>query len=696
MSEHTNKKESRLYNLPPLGIDAQGNLLRLVEFYKKYSPFTTITGWDWDAQSWNVKGVCKAQLSKSQNNQYLNFTRRNGLGPKVKTATTEMKPFYSTELADIAKCHICSKQIKAPKNYSTLQQTINGYRFLDEAIAKSEKLVEAISTADFERAELLARKHLKDSTFDKLSSVLEEIQRYLITKKLTKHKPTFKKTKMRGELKLPSDTRIDQESINSRNEKLPTLEALKAVATISNLSLTGRDILLQSLTEILFATGLRFGEAIALDVDCLRVYRKEVFNEITGRYFTKRVVEIRYKPEKGGIAPPKEIPKKSLAKILIKAVKRVRKHLAALRLEIEKVSNNKLDYFPELLSNEQVFTPDAAQRLNWSSSSNLITFIKSNLGITLPTKRNPRTGIKTKVIDADILKLEALNSAKSNLDEFTEILKGQSLASSPDKLLFVQNFQENHAKKRAVPWKYQLFTETEYSDFLSGRVGEKIESIFKRALGIELSEKDTLTSHKFRHFLNTMAQLSDTVSEIEIARYFGRKYLGDNEAYDHTNPIKRVFDNADVIVNSSPINNDRKKEAFVMFPLVEKEEVFETIEDLATTMVTSIGLCQHDFSESPCGKHYACLRGCREYQRTKGDQREIDEIQDILAQHEKHYADAKEAVEAKFHGANNWLQSHARLIDGCKRALEIEHNDGIQVGETINVFPEGINGCEAA
>ena len=70
MSEHTNKKESRLYNLPPLGIDAKGNLLRLVEFYKKHSPFTTITGWDWDAQSWNVKGVCKVQLSKSQYNQW--------------------------------------------------------------------------------------------------------------------------------------------------------------------------------------------------------------------------------------------------------------------------------------------------------------------------------------------------------------------------------------------------------------------------------------------------------------------------------------------------------------------------------------------------------------------------------------------------------------------------------------------------
>lgn len=688
--------DSKQFNLPKLGTDAVGNRHGLVNFYMCNSPFKTNPYWKWSSQTWDVKGICNAQTSKMQNSINLHFTRHNGLGLKVKTSKKGMKAFYSVELADLAKCHICSKQIKKPKSFGTLQQIINAYRYLDLALAKSRKTVEMISTADFKKAELLAQNYLAESTFYKVSTKLEEIQDYFVKSKLCKHKPNFKKTKSRSELKLPSDTRIDQKSIDSRNEKLPTIRALQAVAELSFMQLEGRDALLQSLTDILFATGLRFGEVISLDVDCLKIYMKEDECDITGRTYKRRVCELYYKPEKGGLIIPKEIPSKSLAKILIRAIKRVKRQLKDLRYEIELAKSRDYDYFPTLPNHEQVFVPDAVKLLNWSSSSNFIQFMKKQLFLEFEKKRNVRTGIKTKLIVTDKLKLAAQNQASKNIDKLSALLKKTSLAKSPEKLLFVQKFQENHSIKRALPWGYQLFTETEYRDFLGGRNGYNIKSIFQRVLNVDLHGNHALTSHKFRHYLNTLAQLSDSVSEIEIARYFGRKYMGDNETYDHTNPIKRVFDHAEDILNSTPLNADRAKEAFVMFPLVEREEVLSTIEDLSTTLVTSIGLCRHDFSESPCGKHYACLRGCAEYQRTKGDQTEIQEIQEILEQHKKHLAEAKKAVDSKYHGANQWLQSHQALIDGCKKALEIENNDEIQTGYRVNVFPDGNQVCEAA
>jgi hypothetical protein len=694
MNNISTKLASKSFNLPKLGTDTTQNRDDLVAFYVKHSPFMKKQDWNWTDSTWDVKGICQASPAKMQNRQLLHFTRYNGLSANVKSANGEMKPFHSLDLSNVAKCHVCAKQIAKSKNSGTLQQKINAYRYLDMAISKSRKSVEAISTKDFQSAELLARKKLADSTFYKLSGALEEIQQYFIRSKLLAHKPTFRKTAQRSQLNLISDTRIDQESINNRNEKLPTLTALLSVGKLSNQKLTGRDALLQSLTDILFTTGLRFGEVVTLDVNCLKIYRTEAFCDITGRSYRRKVFEISYKPEKGGAALTKEVCSKSLAKILIRAINRIRKLLADTRSEILQAKRLNHDFFPSLPDHGQVFIPKATELMNWSSRSNLITFLEKHLNLKLELKRNAKTGKKSKIIDTHFLKRAAKNTAFTRINELSKLLEDTSLASSPEELLFVQKHQENHSVKTTNPFKYQLFTETEYQDFLCGRKGYNIKSVFERILGDEISPEDTLTSHKFRHFLNTMAQLSDSISEIEIARYFGRKYQGDNETYDHTNPVKRVFDHAEDIINSNPLVAERQKEAFVMFALVEREEVLNTIENLSTTMVTSIGLCRHDFSESPCGKHYACLRGCAEYQRIKGDKIEIREITEILEQHEKHVVEAKNSVDSGYHGSNQWLQSHMALIDGCKKALEIENDERIQLDERVTIFPNGNTKCE--
>lgn len=105
-------------------------------------------------------------------------------------------------------------------------------------------------------------------------------------------------------------------------------------------------------------------------------------------------------------------------------------------------------------------------------------------------------------------------------------------------------------------------------------------------------------------------------------------------------------------------------------------------------------MCTHDYNDSPCGKHYACLRGCSEYQRTKGEKSEIAELERIKAQQEKHILAAKEAVDEEFHGSNNWLLSHTELYEGCLKALEIENNVEIEVGDKVQIFPDGENGCK--
>ena len=111
---------------------------------------------------------------------------------------------------------------------------------------------------------------------------------------------------------------------------------------------------------------------------------------------------------------------------------------------------------------------------------------------------------------------------------------------------------------------------------------------------------------------------------------------------------------ADTIIASTGLSREQEKEAAILFTLVDRDEALDTIQDLTTSLTTSIGLCKHDYNDSPCGKHYACLRGCSNYYRVKGNPSEMEEVARIRDQQKLHVDAAKEAVDEEYHNANNW------------------------------------------
>lgn len=155
------------------------------------------------------------------------------------------------------------------------------------------------------------------------------------------------------------------------------------------------------------------------------------------------------------------------------------------------------------------------------------------------------------------------------------------------------------------------------------------------------------------------------------------------------------MDEADTIIASTGLSREQEKEAAILFTLVDRDEALDTIQDLTTSLTTSIGLCKHDYNDSPCGKHYACLRGCSNYYRVKGNPSEVEEVARIRDQQKLHVDAAKEAVDEEYHNANNWLLSHEELLNGCQMALAIENDDSIAVGERVQIFPDGKTKCEA-
>lgn len=682
--------------LPRPGHDAADNLAKLVAFYKQNSPFKTKEDWRWDNTYWDVKGICKTQSRKAAHELFLYFNRDNQMGANVKTSRAEMQPFHKADLSNVLKCHVTALQIESKKDAGSLQIWINAYRYLDNVLSKSGKGVSDMSTHDFRLAELEAQKRLAASTFYRIGSKLEGICKFINQKGLARHKITFRKVAKRGETHTNSDSRIDQASIDERAKKLPSKYSLIAVATLSNADLQGDDALFQSMVEIMFATGLRFDEVVSLDKDCLYEKQVEERNVLTGATDIFTVHEIRYRAKKGGGFSTKTVAD-TLVPIVQKGIETALELLAPVRSLIEALEKNEYDFFPLLDTEKEIAVADACRILEWSSNSNFQTYLrKRDVKIHKKEVLNTKGKLsKVAMLLPSELKDSTASLACESAANLWNSIKTTTVAEKLGDMLFVTQHQRHHSIKSTEPWKFTLISHTQISDYIAGRPDLGVKSVFERHNLTFEDQPIRLTSHQFRHFLSTMLELCDTVSDIEVARYFGRKYIGDNAAYDHTNKAKKVMDHADDIIASTGISKDQAKEAAILFTLVDKEEALDTIGDLTTTLITSIGLCKHDYNDSPCGKHYACLRGCAEYYRIKGNKTEIDEVIRIREQQKLHVAAAKESVEEEFHNANNWLISHQELLDGCEMALDIENDESIAIGERIQVFPEGKTKCEA-
>jgi hypothetical protein len=678
---------NNIFMLPKAFDDADSNLDNLVQYYNNVFPFKTV---DWSNFVWDVTGFVQDVARKAQSQKRLYFTQDNGLANRVKQASGDMLPFHSSSLSEIAKCHICAKQIEKVKTLGNLQIKIGVYRYLDNELHKRNLPVSSLTNRIFVDALQKAVNKLELSTAYRVGTHLNEISKFIDKHGLADVKIKFKSSLKRSQVQTGSDTKMDTESVAERSEKLPTQAVLMAIAKLTNMELGGADRLYHAITEILFTTGLRFDEVISLSVDCL--YEKEIeeLNQLTNELETYKFWELKYFSKKSQCVFSKVIAE-SMVSIIKPAIDFVIEYQEPVRKTIKNLEKDGYHNFFDELKGE-CFSSDKDIYSSFASSrSNAATRLRK-LGVEIKKDEDERN-----FFHAEELQTVTSDLADSSIRKLWFELKSKTTSTCLSEMLFITQHQREHQIKSSNSWDFRLIAHTPYSDFMTSRTthSAKIKSIFERKNLLVDDIPFIVTSHQFRHFLNTICQLHEGITELEIARYFGRNYQADNQAYDHTNKVKIVMDNAQQILAANSITEDQAVEAMVNFTLVDSEEALEAIQDLTTTLVTSIGLCKHDFADSPCGKHYACLRGCSSYNRTKGDLIEIKELKRIVEQEERHIEHAKEAVKKEYWGSNNWLLSHQDLHDGCVKALSIEDDKDINAGDKVQIFPDGNDSCLA-
>jgi hypothetical protein len=216
-------------------------------------------------------------------------------------------------------------------------------------------------------------------------------------------------------------------------------------------------------------------------------------------------------------------------------------------------------------------------------------------------------------------------------------------------------------------------------DFL-GR-SDEAHSVFKRFDILDADGKPYRINTKcLRHFLNTLAQ-EGLLSQLDIARWSGRKNVGQNAAYDHTGGVqlgremRRILEMdgmegpiVDTVESLPPADRD----AFLKGRF-------------ATAHFTSIGACVQDFSLAPCPSHGACA-GCSEHLVVKGKPAHRAEAERLLDEHEAMLAQAQAETDEGTFNASVWVAHNERMVDGLKKALAVHADDGIADGTVVQVW----------
>ena len=221
------------------------------------------------------------------------------------------------------------------------------------------------------------------------------------------------------------------------------------------------------------------------------------------------------------------------------------------------------------------------------------------------------------------------------------------------------------------------------SDFLGGRRALGHESVFSR-FGSSDGATHRITSHQFRHWLSTIAKRGG-LSEVELARWMGRRRIADNRAYDHRTQNERA-EEARAMIRAGKADGAIAA-AYRTLPPADAETFL--LAQVNAVLTTPYGMCVHDYGQGPCERHFSCA-GCSELLRRKGDAHEKAALTAMLDRTREVLRKCGTEEDAGTYGASNWLASQQRLEIDLVTMLAVD-NSASDDGESVRVWPHGAN-----
>lgn len=165
-----------------------------------------------------------------------------------------------------------------------------------------------------------------------------------------------------------------------------------------------------------------------------------------------------------------------------------------------------------------------------------------------------------------------------------------------------------------------------------------------------------ITTHQFRHLLNTLAQLKALPQEL-IAFWSGRKSIKQNDVYNHIsqNAYIEAYTNIEDKVAQIPQTGylDKKIKKIIHLNPINYDEALKI--ELGSIHITQYGICRHDYSLTPCPKDKDC-GNCSEFSVMKGNEAHLTKANQQVQLLSKALLDAKHAEKDGHPGARKWIE----------------------------------------
>ncbi|TPG55488.1 hypothetical protein EAH89_14655 [Roseomonas nepalensis] len=610
---------------------------------------------NFDEPLWTLPFGGRASNTKKRIGLYFT-THEGGHAKSMDRRIPLREPF-----ASFLKAVVCLRQQRGAKFSSTHSIIIRAARYLYDALeARGAKLADLLPE-DFIVACKEVKAREEPSSRYKTGQHLLELVGYISRFNLTKITIDFVNPFPRSG---HGDSRIDPDSVERRDRNLPSEASLDALAQIANLVVEPGDVLLMRCVELLVCGGWRINELLTVPADC-EVFEPVVHNgepilDAAGNPLQR--YGIRYFAEKGGGPSVKWIPT-AMVDVARRAVADITRITEPFRkVAVWNVANPGRAWLPDGWRGKALHTivtaHDIPEMLDVVHGASL-------LKLWCGTSGSVRQGVPLAVLE------RAMRKRMSWLNQPGEV-QGVS------KQLFLTCLNMFHSVRGEIPAIVLPVTNANVADFLTSRL--TMRTVFDR-FGFKEADGSLMNmrSHQFRHWLNTLAQQGG-MGQMEIARWSGRKDVGQNAAYDHTSGFElaeraRAHLAGGKLVGPIARVHDR-------LPLADRKAFRDS--QLATAHTTDLGMCTNDWSLAPCMEHGSCA-ACPQHLLVKGDAVRRARAEVLLEEHEFLLAGAEAEAGEETYGANNFVAHHKRMRDALRSALEVHGDNAVEDGTLVQI-----------
>ena len=611
---------------PREALDAE---TRLAEFIRHARDDLTVFGaaLDWDAPTWELRGVARVSgRSKS--------VLRVNWGHPLKKSLTSNAGYAPLDARTVHffKAYLRYRYGLAPQMNPVLM--LSAMRHLDKALARAGKSVADARPDDFNAAAAACRSHYSPQTSYRVGRQLEAIAGFL-----DDHDLVARALVWSCPIGRPSSwDRIGVPREERRARKLPSERAIAALGDAYRRARRPMDVLAVSAYALLLVTHSRISELHRLDTyDC----EVELIEDGKQRY------GLRWYPSKGGEPETRWIPSAfvPLARDALKRIRDIteparelaRRYMAGERILPGDDPNDPLarDGYISMKTLGTVTNPRAVIALLRKNGVDIRSDLARNPGVPLTT--TARLYLRAPIEEgfrAELPEGFPLADPKSGLGY--------------DRALLVRTADVSRQSSH-IFWRLSCIPSAAIEHTMNG-TGDKTggsAGLFER-LGLvdDAGETVRITPHQLRHYMTTLAN-EGNLSQLDIARWAGRKDVRHNAFYDH--------ETADSLLSKArSLGEDMFGGPIAATPQrpVTPRQLIEG--DLAGVHLTRYGACLHDFAMSPCPMYRDCLN-CVEHACVKGDGRAERALRDRLAVIERAVASAEEAAAIGEGNSGIWL-----------------------------------------